>query len=64
LITFFFIRPLSHDGLVKEDRAFREYLESHGYDTSTMGFVEEGDSWSQEPLHEKVVETKEAVPVA
>jgi len=27
LITFFFIRPLSHDGLIEEDRKFREYLE-------------------------------------
>lgn len=23
--------------MVKEDRAFREYLEANGYDTSTMG---------------------------
>ncbi|EDR09972.1 MFS Git1p-related glycerophosphoinositol and glycerophosphocholine permease [Laccaria bicolor S238N-H82] len=37
LITLFFIRPLSHDGMVEEDRAFREYLEANGYDTSTMG---------------------------
>jgi hypothetical protein len=64
LITFFFVRPLSHDGLVEEDRAFREYLESHGYDTSRMGFVEEGDSWSQDSLREKDDETKEAVAAA
>lgn len=64
LITFFFIRPLSHNGLVEEDRAFREYLESHGYDTSRMGFVEEGDEWSQESIHEKDVETKEPVAAA
>jgi hypothetical protein len=47
LITFFFIRPLSHDGLVEEDGLFRQYLEAHGYDTSGMGFVDEGDDWSQ-----------------
>jgi hypothetical protein len=58
LITFFFIRPLSHDGLVEEDRIFREYLEAHGYDTSKMGFVEEGDEWSEASMHEKDTNTK------
>jgi MFS family permease len=53
LITFFFIRPLSHDGLVEEDRLFREYLEAHGYDTSKMGFVDPDDEWSQDSLPEK-----------
>lgn len=53
LITFFFIRPLSREGLVEEDRVFREYLEAHGYDTSRMGFVDPGDEWSQESLPEK-----------
>ncbi|EEB88996.1 hypothetical protein MPER_12962 [Moniliophthora perniciosa FA553] len=37
LVTFFFIRPLSHDGMTEEDVLFREYLEHHGYDTSQMG---------------------------
>ncbi|KAI0749498.1 metabolite transporter [Daedaleopsis nitida] len=47
LITFFFIRPISHDGMVEEDRKFREYLEQHGYDTSQMGLTEtETDSMS------------------
>lgn len=64
LITFFFIRPLSHDGVIEEDRAFREYLESHGYDTSKMGFVDEGDSWSQDSDHEKDAEAKEPIPPA
>ncbi|KZP00429.1 MFS general substrate transporter [Calocera viscosa TUFC12733] len=41
LITFFFIRPVDHDGMEAEDREFREYLEAHGYDTSHMGLVEE-----------------------
>ena len=53
LITFFFIRPLSHDGLEQEDRLFREYLEAHDYDTSKMGFVDEDDEWSQASLPEK-----------
>jgi len=52
LITFFFIRPLSHDGLIEEDRKFREYLEEHGYDTSKMGFKDDSE-WSQESLPEK-----------
>jgi len=58
LITFFFIRPLSHDGLLEEDRIFREYLEAHGYDTSKMGFVEEGDEWSEASMQEKDTNTK------
>ncbi|KAG7095028.1 hypothetical protein E1B28_005819 [Marasmius oreades] len=37
LVTFFFIRPLDHDGMMKEDALFREYLEQHGYDTAQMG---------------------------
>jgi len=37
LVTFFFIRPLTHDGMNAEDAAFRQYLEDHGYDTSQMG---------------------------
>ncbi|TFK40017.1 putative metabolite transporter [Crucibulum laeve] len=37
IVTFFFIKPLSHDGMVEEDRKFREYLEANGYDTSMMG---------------------------
>ena len=59
LITLFFIRPLTHDGLAEEDRVFREYLEAHGYDTSKMGFRDEGDNWSQRSLPEKEADTKE-----
>jgi len=44
LITLFFIKPLSHDGMAEEDRAFREYLEANGWDTSRMGLIE--DEWS------------------
>ncbi|KAG6908326.1 hypothetical protein DXG01_005237 [Tephrocybe rancida] len=41
LVTYFFIHPLSMDGMEKEDREFREYLEANGYDTSSMGLGEE-----------------------
>jgi MFS family permease len=37
LVTFFFIKPVDTDGMQKEDREFREYLEANGYDTSAMG---------------------------
>jgi hypothetical protein len=59
LITLFFIRPLSQDCLLEEDREFREYLEANGYDTSRMGFVDEGDAWSEASVVEKVDDTKE-----
>lgn len=39
LITYFFIHPLSHDGMEAEDVAFRAYLEENGYDTSRMGLL-------------------------
>ncbi|EMD34089.1 hypothetical protein CERSUDRAFT_86845 [Gelatoporia subvermispora B] len=45
LITFFFIRPLSHDGMDKEDREFRAYLEANGYDTAQMG-LRDTETWS------------------
>ncbi|KDR66707.1 hypothetical protein GALMADRAFT_232343 [Galerina marginata CBS 339.88] len=37
LITYFFVSPIDTDGMVAEDREFREYLEANGYDTSAMG---------------------------
>lgn len=37
IITLAFIKPLTHDGMVAEDLAFRQYLEEAGYDTSAMG---------------------------
>jgi len=58
LITFFFIRPLSQDCMIEEDRVFREYLEANGYDTSKMGFVEEGDTWSEASVPEKNIDIK------
>ena len=40
-ITFFFVKPLTADGMVKEDEEVRAYLEAHGYDTSQMGIPSE-----------------------
>jgi len=40
LVTFFFINPLTQDGMEKEDREFRDYLAANGYDTSQMGLDE------------------------
>ncbi|KAG6834356.1 hypothetical protein H0H93_010247 [Arthromyces matolae] len=41
IVTYFFVHPLTHDGMAKEDIEFREYLEAHGYDTSMMGLGED-----------------------
>ena len=40
-ITFFFVKPLTTDGMAKEDEEFRAYLETNGYDTSQMGLPSE-----------------------
>ncbi|EJD34786.1 MFS Git1p-related glycerophosphoinositol and glycerophosphocholine permease [Auricularia subglabra TFB-10046 SS5] len=40
-VTFFFIVPLTHDGMAEEDRQFREYLAANGYDLSNLGLSEE-----------------------
>lgn len=40
-IIFFFVKPLTADGMAKEDEEFRAYLEAHGYDTSQMGIPSE-----------------------
>ncbi|KAI5981485.1 major facilitator superfamily domain-containing protein [Pisolithus marmoratus] len=37
LVTFFLVKPLTHDGMKAEDEAFRRYLEEHGFDVSLMG---------------------------
>jgi len=44
LVTFFFTRPLTHDGMVAEDESFRRYLEENGYDTSQMGLFDSATS--------------------
>jgi len=56
LTTFFFIRPLTHDGMIAEDIAFREYLEQHGYDTTAMGLGESsvGTVSETEVIDEKI----------
>jgi len=41
LITLFFIKPLTTDGMEVEDRKFRTYLAANGYDTSQMGLRDE-----------------------
>jgi len=48
LTTFFFIKPLTHNGMVAEDREFRKYLEANGYDTSKMGFADADSSFSED----------------
>ncbi|KAJ7123705.1 MFS Git1p-related glycerophosphoinositol and glycerophosphocholine permease [Mycena epipterygia] len=40
LVTYFFIVPLDHDGMAREDVIFREYLEANGFDTSGMGLID------------------------
>ncbi|KAJ7116458.1 MFS Git1p-related glycerophosphoinositol and glycerophosphocholine permease [Mycena epipterygia] len=59
LVTFFFIQPLDHDGMAKEDAIFREYLEANGFDTSGMGL---GESSEISSVPEELDE-KEKVPV-
>ncbi|PBL03654.1 MFS Git1p-related glycerophosphoinositol and glycerophosphocholine permease [Armillaria gallica] len=58
LVTYFFIKPLSHDGMIQEDIAFRQYLESRGYDTSQMGLGGESQISS-----ETAEEDEKKVPV-
>ncbi|EFI27912.1 glycerophosphodiester transporter [Coprinopsis cinerea okayama7 len=61
LTTFFFIVPLTHDGMEKEDAEFRAYLEANGYDTSAMG-LPDFDS-ERGSLGEKVEGPEKAVDV-
>ncbi|KAJ3575504.1 hypothetical protein NP233_g1045 [Leucocoprinus birnbaumii] len=48
IITYFWVNPMTHDGLIEEDKAFREYLEKNGYDTSMMGLGGDIESTSTE----------------
>ncbi|KAJ7039634.1 major facilitator superfamily domain-containing protein [Mycena alexandri] len=61
LITFFFIAPLDHDGMAKEDAIlqFRAYLEENGLDTSGMGFPEETET--RESIPEELDEKEKVV---
>ena len=52
LITFVFIRPLSHDGMADEDEKFREYLVQNGYDTSLLG-TSEATSFQSDSLEKE-----------
>ncbi|KAG6807552.1 hypothetical protein H0H92_007117 [Tricholoma furcatifolium] len=61
LITFFFVHPLTTDGMEKEDREFREYLEANGFDTRLMGLGEEETIVSEEPaIDEKISSLEKA----
>ncbi|KAG6891618.1 hypothetical protein C0992_001303 [Termitomyces sp. T32_za158] len=41
LVTLVFVKPLSPEGIEREDQEFREYLEQHGYDTTKMGMAQD-----------------------
>ncbi|KAJ7220145.1 MFS Git1p-related glycerophosphoinositol and glycerophosphocholine permease [Mycena pura] len=60
LITFFFIAPLDHDGMAKEDLAFREYLEANGFDTAGMGFAD-GTETTTSSIPEEMNEKEQPV---
>jgi len=53
LITFFFVKPLTADGMAKEDDEFRAYLEANGYDTSQMGLRSEATTVVDDVASEK-----------
>ncbi|KAG6919884.1 hypothetical protein DXG01_015592 [Tephrocybe rancida] len=62
LVTLFFIHPLTEEGIAREDREFREYLEAEGYDTSLMGFAHSSTEGSlPEDAKEDLEEKKEAL---
>jgi hypothetical protein len=44
LIILLFVKPLTTDGMAKEDIEFRAYLEANGYDTSQMGLRSESST--------------------
>jgi len=58
LITFFFIKPLSHDGMMAEDAEFREYLRANGYDTDQMGLTDSSSSFSESAEKDVVMNEK------
>jgi len=51
IVTYFFIHPLSHDGMEAEDVAFREYLDVNGFDTSRMGLLDPEEIRAIEEKH-------------
>ncbi|KAL9714381.1 glycerophosphoinositol permease [Leucoagaricus gongylophorus] len=44
IVVLFFVKPLTTDGMTREDEEFRRYLRDHGFDTSTMGFMDSATS--------------------
>jgi len=64
-IIFFMVRPLDHDGMVKEDAEFRQYLEDNGFDTSFMGLRDaEIETTSSEPEKDYTEDEKSAKSAA
>ncbi|CAL1700930.1 unnamed protein product [Somion occarium] len=63
IVVFSTVKPLDHDGMLKEDAAFRQYLEQNGYDTSQMGILSDSDTESVESaaavIREEVLDEKE-----
>ncbi|KAH8831778.1 putative metabolite transporter [Flagelloscypha sp. PMI_526] len=65
IVTFAFIKPLTTDGMIKEDEEFRAYLEANGWDTSAMGLRDDEvsevsvDAVSKEKENSVTTETKE-----
>ena len=53
LITLLFVRPLTTDGMAKEDEEFRAYLEANGYDVSQMGLRSEATTMVDDVTSEK-----------
>ena len=44
-VAFLFVRPLTTDGMAKENAEFRAHLEANGYDTSQMGLHSEASTF-------------------
>ncbi|KAK7690583.1 hypothetical protein QCA50_005681 [Cerrena zonata] len=63
LIVFFLVKPLDHDGMIKEDQAFREYLEENGFDTSQMGLLNDTASTTSARSDTKEPEVEEKTHV-
>ncbi|KAF8887086.1 putative metabolite transporter [Infundibulicybe gibba] len=48
IVAFFFVAPVSRDGMIEEDKQLRQYLTLNGYDTSRMGLGrEDAEKWAQ-----------------
>lgn len=67
VVTFFFITPLTHDGMLEEDRQFREYLAANGYDVGNLGLPPSETSSFDEKLADKktgALQDVEVLPAA